>query len=293
MFLPNSMLTSRFRVAGLCGLFFLCAGAGSGQIAGPAPERIRGEESVGDRAVERRTADIMADAAAHGPRKNVYIKREFEIPGRESRPQDPAARLDRQTAPGQAHTAPSMASASTSESSGPFIAQTLGLTFDGVTGPTQTGAFPPDSMGAVGPSQFFIFVNGRLRTFNKTTGAADGVINADPDILFSSVMTKGFVNFTSDPQIRYDRLTKRWILAIIDVPSSSFSSIGDKPNRVLIAVSDAASNGVISGSTSWSFYYVQQDMIGQPSSTGEFLDYDSLGVDNNALYIGGNMFGAT
>src|SRR5260370_20982216 len=109
MRLGISMLTSGFGMGGLCGIFFICVGAGSGQIAGPAQERIRGEESVGDRAVERRTADIMADPAAHGPRKNVYIKREFEIPGRESRPQDPAARLDRQTAPGQAHTAPSMA----------------------------------------------------------------------------------------------------------------------------------------------------------------------------------------
>ena len=291
MFLPNSMLTSRFRIAGLCGLFFLYVGAGSGQIAGPVPERIRGEESVGDRAVERRTADIMADAAAHGPRKNVYIKREFEIPGRESRPQDPAARLDRQTAPGQAHTAPSMASASTSVSSGPFIAQTLGLTFDGVTGPTQTGAFPPDSMGAVGPSQFFIFVNGRLRTFNKTTGAADGVINADPDIFFSSVMTNAPVNFTSDPQVRYDRLSGRWILIIIDVPSSSSSSVGDMPNRVLIAVSNAASAGVITANTVWSFYFIPQNTVGG-ANTGQFLDYPSLGVDNNALYIGGNMFGA-
>src|SRR5437763_4125777 len=291
MFLPNSMLTSRFRVAGLCSLFFLCVGAGSGQIAGPAPERIRGEESVGDRAVERRTADIMADAAAHGPRKNVYIKREFEIPGRESRPQDPAARLDRQTAPGQAHTAPSMASASTSVSSGPFIAQTLGLTFDGVTGPTQTGAFPPDSMGAVGPSQFFIFVNGRLRTFNKTTGAADGVINADPDIFFSSVMTNAPVNFTSDPQVRYDRLSGRWFLIIIDVPSRSSRSVGDMPNRVLIAVSNAASAGVITANTVWSFYFIPQNTVGG-ANTGQFLDYPSLGIDNNALYIGGNMFGA-
>src|SRR6266478_6275398 len=285
------MLISRFRLAGLCGLFFLCVGAGSGQIAGPAPEPIRGEESVGDRAVERRTADIMADPAAHGPRKNVYIKREFEIPGRENRPQDPAARLDRQTAPGQAHTAPSMASASTSVSSGPFIAQTLGLTFDGVTGPTQTGAFPPDSMGAVGPSQFFIFVNGRLRTFNKTTGAADGVINADPDIFFSSVMTNAPVNFTSDPQVRYDRLSGRWILIIIDVPSSSSSSVGDMPNRVLIAVSDAASAGVITANTVWSFYFIPQNTVGG-ANTGQFLDYPSLGVDNNAVYIGGNMFGA-
>src|SRR6266446_1831627 len=291
MLLPNSMLTSRFRIAGLCGLFFLCVGAGSGQIAGPVPERIRGEESVGDRAVERRTADIMADPAAQGTRKNVYIKREFEIPGRENRPQDPAARLDRQTAPGQAHTAPSMASASTSVSSGPFIAQTLGLTFDGVTGPTQTGAFPPDSMGAVGPSQFFIFVNGRLRTFNKTTGAADGVINVDPDIFFSSVMTNAPVNFTSDPQVRYDRLSGRWILIIIDVPSSSSSSVGDMPNRVLIAVSDAASAGVITANTVWSFYFIPQNTVGG-ANTGQFLDYPSLGVDNNAVYIGGNMFGA-
>lgn len=286
------MLTSRFRIAGLCALFFLCVGAGSGQIAGLAPERIRGDESIGERAVERRTGDIMADPAAQAPRKNLYLKREFEIPGRESRPQDPAARLDRQTAPGQARTALSTASASTSVSSGPFIAQTLGLTFDGVTGPTQTGSFPPDSMGAVGPSQFFIFVNGRLRTFNKTTGAADGVINADPDVVFSSVMTNAPVNFTSDPQIRYDRLTKRWILLIIDVPSSSSSSIGDMPNRVLIAVSDAASAGVITANTVWSFYPIQQNTVGG-ANTGEFLDYPSLGVDNNALYIGGNMFGAT
>ena len=286
------MLISRFRIGGLCALFFLCVSAGSGQIAGPAPERIRGQESVGERAVERRTADIMADPAAHGPRKNVYIKREFEIPGRENRPQDSGARFNPQTPPKPARSVSASTAASTNIAAGPYTSQTVGLTFIGGH-LYDTSAFPPDSMGAVGPSQFFVFVNGLLRTFNKTTGVADGVINADPDTFFSSVMTKGFVNFTSDPQIRYDRLTKRWILAIIDVPSSSFSSIGDKPNRVLIAVSDAASNGVISGSTSWSFYYVQQDMIGQPSSTGEFLDYDSLGVDNNALYIGGNMFGAT
>ena len=71
-------------------------------------------------------------------------------------------------------------------------------------------------MGAVGPSQFFLFVNGRLRTFNKTTGVADGVINADPDVFFSSVMTPVsppvVLNFTSDPQVRYDRLSGRWFL---------------------------------------------------------------------------------
>ena len=63
-------------------------------------------------------------------------------------------------------------------------------------------------MGAVGPTQFFVFLNGRLRTFNKTTGTADGVINVDPDVFFASVLTTPGANevvFTSDPNVRYDR----------------------------------------------------------------------------------------
>src|SRR5260370_35683389 len=131
MLLPNSMLTSRFRIAGLCGLFSLCVGAGSGQIAGPAQERIRGEESVGDRAVERRTADIMADPAAHGPRKNVYIKSEFEIPGPESRPQDPGARFNPQTPPRPARSDSASTTASTDIAAGPYTAQTVGFSFIG------------------------------------------------------------------------------------------------------------------------------------------------------------------
>jgi Carboxypeptidase regulatory-like domain len=172
--------------------------------------------------------------------------------------------------------------------------QTVASDFSGAT-LADTGAFPPDSMGAVGPSQFVVFVNGRLRTFNKATGAADGVINANPDVFFSSVLTPvpaAGINFTSDPQGRFDKQTNRWFLVIIDVPSSTTATIGDTPNRVLIAVSDSASAGVISASTVWTFYYVQQNTVGGASS-GEFLDYESLGIDNNALYVGGNMFGAT
>src|SRR5260370_4351392 len=204
MLLPNSMLTSRFRIAGLCGLFFLCVGAGSGQIAGPAQERIRGEESVGERAVERRTADIMADPAAHGPRKDVYIKRQFEIPGSENRPQDPGARFNPQTPPRPARSVSASTTASTDIAAGPYTAQTVGFSFIGGH-LYDTNAFPPDSMGAVGPSQFFVFVNGLLRTFNKTTGVADGGINVASYTFFSSVMTQGLVNFFRDPQIHFTR----------------------------------------------------------------------------------------
>ena len=73
-------------------------------------------------------------------------------------------------------------------------------------------------------TQFVVFINGRLRTFNKSTGIADGVLNADPDAFFSSVLTPpggGQSSYTSDPNVRYDRLSGRWFITIIDVTVNS------------------------------------------------------------------------
>src|SRR6185369_11761498 len=107
------------------------------------------------------------------------------------------------------------------------------------------------TMGAAGPTQIFVFVNGRLRTFNKTTGVADGFINADPDVFFASVMTPVsppvVLNFTSDPNVRYDRLTGRWFISIIDVPCTNATCTTTAANRWMVAVSDAASSNAITG----------------------------------------------
>lgn len=163
---------------------------------------------------------------------------------------------------------------------------TAATSFDGAT-LTDTGAFPPDSMGTVGPTQFIVFVNGRIRSFTKA-GVADGVINADPDVFFASVSTPVsppvVLDFTSDPQARFDRFSARWFLTIIDVPCTNAGCTTTAPNRLLFAVSDAASNGVISGSTVWTFFQFQA------SPGTDFCDYPSLGIDVNALYIGCNMF---
>jgi len=165
----------------------------------------------------------------------------------------------------------------------PFSPQIPDLGFTGAT-LTDTGSFPPDDMGSVGPSQFIVFVNGRLRSFNKVTGAADGVLDANPDVFFASVMTPVVspvvINFTSDPQIRYDRLSGRWFLEIIDVPCTNATCSTLAANRLLLAVSDGP---VITGSTVWTLYWFQGDAT-------NFLDYPSLGVDAKALYIGGDMF---
>ena len=172
----------------------------------------------------------------------------------------------------------------------PAAPQTVALNFDTVVGPTETGAFPPDTMGAAGPTQFVLFINGRLKTFDKTTGLADGVINVDPDVFFASVLTPVsppvLLNFTSDPNVRYDRLSGRWFLTIIDVPCTTPTCSSTAANRWMVAVSDAASAGVISGSTAWTFYFLKTD-------AANFCDYPSLGVDSQALYTGCDMFTAT
>ena len=142
--------------------------------------------------------------------------------------------------------------------SGPNI-QTLNsnLNFTAATFNDCSG-WPPDTMGAIGPTQFITALNGRVRSFNKATGAADGAIDTDTDVFFQSVMTPPVgSNFTTDPRIRYDRLSGRWFITMIDVPGGQ----GKLANRVMIAMSDS---GTITPSTVWSFF----DFAGDASIFG-------------------------
>jgi uncharacterized repeat protein (TIGR01451 family) len=150
-----------------------------------------------------------------------------------------------------------------------------------------TSAIPPYPNGAAGPTQLLVIAQGRMRTFTKA-GVADGVIDLDPSSFFSSTMTPGTpnLNFATYTRVRYDRFTNRWIIAAVDLPCSDALCSGVMANRVMFAVSDAASNGVISGSTVWTFCAFASD------PTNPVADL-SLGVDVHALYFGANMYSST
>src|SRR5262249_5700614 len=136
------------------------------------------------------------------------------------------------------------------------------------------GYIPPDSMGTVGPSQILVVVNGRIKVFDKSGNL--GPLNTDRDSFFASVRSAT----TSDPHARYDRLSGRWFISMIDVATI---------NRVLLAVS---SGPTITSSSSFTFFQFQHDLVGPVTNfdTGQFADYDTLGVDANAVYIGVNIF---
>ncbi|MBK9964142.1 MAG: hypothetical protein IPP07_04275 [Holophagales bacterium] len=229
---------------------------------------------AGSPGVTETTSEIMARAAKEPPTEIQRVTEPKKIrPDRTKLPQDPDALP-------VAQWPPLPEGGNDPQAFTPFSPQTLGTTFLGATlaGVNPTSAFPPDSMGAVGPTQYIVAVNGRIVSFSKTTGLADGVLNATTNTFFNSVRNGAG---TSDPRIRYDRLTQRWIVVIINV---SF------PNRILVAVSNAASAGVVSGSTVWTYFFLAIDTAPPAISNTCLMDYPTLGVDANALYIGGNNF---
>lgn len=258
-----------------------------GQPGKSAPKELPGgtvgRPEAGQRGIQKSTNVLMDQAASTAPRRQkIYFREKLIAPWRATRPQDPKAQ-----SVSRFPVASETDSGKEPAARVPLAPQPVGLAFDTVTGPTETSAFPPDTMGAVGPTQFVLCVNGRLRTFTKA-GVADGVLNLDTDVFFASVMTPlgGSIaaNMTNYPQVRYDRLSGRWFITMTDSPSDAGGGLF--PNRVLLAVSDSST---ITGGTVWTFFFIQQNTVGG-GDTGEGLDYPSLGVDNNALYIGGDMF---
>src|SRR5262249_15339221 len=54
--------------------------------------------------------------------------------------------------------------------------------------------------------------------------------------------------------------------------------------------SDAASNGVLTATTVWTYFFFQHNLDTPTGDAGLFFDSPTLGVDANALVIGGNLF---
>jgi hypothetical protein len=267
----------------ILGVSFSPAASVAQDKAAGADRWTAGTPWVGSPGYSETTAEIMARqeqidlerATGVLPPRRVRIMPRL-MPDRQGLPGNPAsAALDQELASG-ALMGPARTAAPR-----PALAQTLGINFLGAT-LTDSGEFPPDSMGAVGPTQFLVGINGRIRVFDKST-AALGVLNATMDVFFNSVRNG---QFTSDPRVRYDRLSGRWFVTMINVTVDSSGNITG-PNRILIAVSDGPT---ITASTVWTFFFFQQAQAPPAGDSTSLSDYPTLGIDANALYVGVNQF---
>lgn len=156
----------------------------------------------------------------------------------------------------------------------PRSPQNIGANFTGIQS-TESGWRPPDTQGAAGPTQVMAYANGRIKIFSKS--GTLGPLNATLDNFFNSVRGGASVG---DTQCRFDRTSNRWIVLAIGL---------NTPNRVVLAVS---SGPTITGAASFTFYQFQHDLVGTTpnNDTGAFFDYPGIGVDANAIYVGGNVF---
>lgn len=154
---------------------------------------------------------------------------------------------------------------------------------------------PPDPNGDVSSSQIVTLTNAGVKVFEKravteppltsykgvSRTPADAEVMIALDDFFAPVLPTG--SYTTDPHVRYDRLSKRWFFVAIEV-NQSFEN-----NYVFIAVSDGER---IVDSSSLVYYRFPSALL--PYSSEElfapFLDYPMLGVDKNAVLIGGNDF---
>ena len=140
-----------------------------------------------------------------------------------------------------------------------------------------TGFIPPDTMGAVGPTQFGEIVNGGYAVFSKT----GSLISNTTDVQFWNDAGVGAdaAGGVYDPRIQYDAGSGHWFAT--ELASMTNSAGGD--NELLVAVSKSAD--LTQGFNGYAFSTVSG------TSQNYFADFDTLGINSTGVYVGINDFG--
>ena len=161
----------------------------------------------------------------------------------------------------------------------PGGAASVSLSFEGISQydtRALNGGFsfiPPDTMGAVGATQFMETSNGGYAVFDKATGARTSLIS-DGQFWTNAgqvqgVYPNGLPEANGDSRVLFDSRSQKWIV----------ESFGANLDTIQIAVSTTS------------------DALGPWKSTsftgfaGGIADYPTLAIDKDAVYIGTNDFG--
>ena len=122
---------------------------------------------------------------------------------------------------------------------------------------------PPDTMGAVGTTQYLEFVNGAVAVYDKATHGRTQLIS---DVAFWAAA--GQTGANGDSRVLFDHASQRWIA----------TSFGASVSDIQIAVSQT-SNAL----GPWK-------SVKFTGFAGGTADYPTLGMDGSGVYIGTNNF---
>jgi hypothetical protein len=152
----------------------------------------------------------------------------------------------------------------------------IGQNFRGTTYGPDSDSSPADANGAVGQDHFVELVNGRFSIYEKASG---NQVQTMTDIQFWQAAGVAFSSTVgvTDPRIVYDTYSQRWFASMVDF---SVNSQRQRSNHFLLAVSRTADP-----TGRWSGFAFAAD-----TNSVYFADFPTLGLDQNAVYISGDMF---
>ena len=132
---------------------------------------------------------------------------------------------------------------------------------------------PPDTMGAVGTTQYVQLINGSFSVYDKATGAL-----AAPRISDSAFWTSiGGGATGGDPRILFDQPSNRWLAIGFDASGTNI--------RIGVSTTDNAlgpwKSAVVPG------------VSGSAFPLGGIADYPTVSISGNAVIIGTNDFATT
>lgn len=130
------------------------------------------------------------------------------------------------------------------------------------------GFIPPDTMGAVGTTQYVIIVNGGVGIYSKADGTRQSFVS---DTAFWAAA--GQTGTNGDPRIAYNATAGRWIA----------TTFGANVSDIQIAVSNTADAAGTWQSVKFTAY-------AGTGFGGSVADYTTLAIDRNAIYLGSNDF---
>lgn len=152
-----------------------------------------------------------------------------------------------------------------------YASASVGLSFKGVSQYDLrnllggSSYIPPDTMGAIGATQFMETTNGVYAIYNKSNGALQSMLRADT--FWSNAGATGGMN--GDARVMFDKTSQKWIALQFG------ASVAD----VQIAVSTTSNAMGPWQSTKFTGY------------AGGVADYPTLAIDKAGVYIGTNNFG--